>query len=109
MTTTNSVNFQTNSHPPQDHSENYPFFQQNKNKKSKHLIIRNTYHLMMIIYNQKFLHHIPKNIANKDRDDLIHIIEIFLQIQRIHEINNQSICQIQLIHNLFNQFNHKTQ
>ena len=33
MTTTNSVNFRTNSHPPQDHCENYPFFQQNKNKK----------------------------------------------------------------------------
>ena len=33
MTTTNSVNFRTNSHPPQDHSENYPFSQQNKNKK----------------------------------------------------------------------------
>ena len=33
MTTTNSVNFRTNSHPPQDHSENYPFFQQNKNTK----------------------------------------------------------------------------
>ena len=33
MTTTNSVNFRTNSHPPQDCSENYPFFQQNKNKK----------------------------------------------------------------------------
>ena len=33
MTTTNSVNFRTNSHLPQDHSENYPFFQQNKNKK----------------------------------------------------------------------------
>ena len=33
MTTTNSVNFQTNSHPPQDRSENYPFFQQNKKKK----------------------------------------------------------------------------
>ena len=33
MTTTNSVNFRNNSHPPQDHSENYPFFQQNKNKK----------------------------------------------------------------------------
>ena len=33
MTTTNSVNFRTNSHPPQDHSENYPFFQQNKIKK----------------------------------------------------------------------------
>ena len=33
MATTNSVNFQTNSHPPQDRSESYPFFQQNKNKK----------------------------------------------------------------------------
>ena len=33
MATTNSVNFQTNSHPPQDRSENYPFFQKNKNKK----------------------------------------------------------------------------
>ena len=33
MTTTNSVNFRTNPHPPQDRSENYPFFQQNKNKK----------------------------------------------------------------------------
>ena len=33
MTTTNSLNFQTNSHPPQDQSENYPFFKQNKNKK----------------------------------------------------------------------------
>ena len=33
MTTANSVNFQTNSDPPQDCSENYPFFQQNKNKK----------------------------------------------------------------------------
>ena len=29
---TNSVNFQNNSHPPQDHSENYPFFQQNMKK-----------------------------------------------------------------------------
>ena len=31
-TSTNSVTFQNNSHPPKDHSENYPFFQQNKNK-----------------------------------------------------------------------------
>ena len=31
MTQPNSINFLTN--PPQDHSENYPFFQQNKNKK----------------------------------------------------------------------------
>ena len=31
-TSTNSVNFPDNPHPPQDHSENYPFFQQNRNK-----------------------------------------------------------------------------
>ena len=31
-TSTNSVNFQNISHPPQDHNGNYPFFQQNKNK-----------------------------------------------------------------------------
>ena len=29
-TSTNSVNFQANSQPTQDYSENYPFFQQNK-------------------------------------------------------------------------------
>ena len=31
-TSTNSVNFQENPHPPQDYSENYPFFQPIKNK-----------------------------------------------------------------------------
>ena len=30
-TSTNSVNFPDNPRPTQDHSENYPFFQQNKN------------------------------------------------------------------------------
>ena len=35
MASTNTVNFQTNSHPPQDRSENYQFFQQNKNKNKK--------------------------------------------------------------------------
>ena len=95
MTTTNSVNFQTNSHPPQDRSENYPFFQQNKNG--------------MIIYNQIFLHHILKNIADKECKNHIHIIEFFLHIRQIHKINNQYKCKTQLIHNLFNQFSHKTQ
>ena len=33
MTTKNSVNFQSNQYPPQDHSENYPIFQENKNRK----------------------------------------------------------------------------
>ena len=36
MTKTNSVNFHTNSHPPQDRCENYPTFQPNKNKKAPH-------------------------------------------------------------------------
>ena len=108
MTTTNSVNFQTNSHPPQDHSENYPFFQQNKNKKQA------PHHTEYLSSDDDYLQpdifaQYTQNIANKDRDDLIHIIEFFLHTQQIHEINNQYICQIQLIHNLFNQFNHKTQ
>ena len=32
ITSTNSVNFPDNPKPSQDHSENYPFFQQNRNK-----------------------------------------------------------------------------
>ena len=36
MTSTNSVNFQTKSYPPQDHTENYPFFQQNKKQAPHH-------------------------------------------------------------------------
>ena len=34
-TTNNSINFQPNQHPTQDFSENYPFFQQNKNRQQK--------------------------------------------------------------------------
>ena len=33
MTTHSSVIFKSNQYPPQDNSENYPFFQQNKNRK----------------------------------------------------------------------------
>ena len=91
MATTNSVNFQANPHPPQDHSENYPFFQQNK-KKNKHLIKRITYPLMMIIYNQIYLHHIPKNIADKECRNHIHIIEIFPP----HQIDTQNQQPIQM-------------
>ena len=108
MATTNSVNFQTNSHPPQDRSENYHSF--NKIKiKSKHLIKRIIYPLTMIIYNQIYLHHILKNIVDKECRNHIHIIEFFLHTQQIHKINNQYKCKTQLIHNLFNQFSHKTQ
>ena len=35
-TSTNSVIFQDYPHPPQDHSENYPLFQQNRNKQQTH-------------------------------------------------------------------------
>ena len=77
--------------------------------KSKHLIKRIIYPLMMIIYNQIYLHHILKNIVDKECRNHIHIIELFLHIQQIHKINNQYKCKTQLTHNLFNQFSHKTQ
>ena len=35
MTSTNLVNFPDYPHPSQDHRENYPFFQQNRNKQQK--------------------------------------------------------------------------
>ena len=77
MATTKSVNFQANPHPPQDHSENYPFFQQNKNKKQAphqtDYLSSDDDHLHQI-----YLHHIPKNIADKECRNHIHIIEIFL-------------------------------
>ena len=39
-----------------------------------HHIIQTTYHLMkMIIINQIFLHHIQKNNAHRDRDNLNHL------------------------------------
>ena len=73
-TSTNSVNFQENPHPPQDYSENYRFFQQKKRINNRHLNTQIIYHLMMmIIINQTFLHHIHKNIAQKDRDNLNHL------------------------------------
>ena len=102
--TTNSVNFRTNSHPPQDRSENYPFFQQNKKKQAPH-------HTDYLSSDDDYLQ--PDIFAPYTHEyrgqNLLHIIEFFLQIQQIHEINNQYKCKIDLIHNLFNQFNHKTQ
>ena len=80
MATTNSVNFQANPHPPQDHSENYPFFQQNKNKKqaSHQLDYLSSDDDHLHHHDQIYLHHIPKNIADKECRNHIHIIEIFL-------------------------------
>ena len=76
--------------------------------KNKHLIKRIIYPLMMIIYNQIYLHHTLKNIVDKECKNHIHIIEFFLHTQQIHKINNQCKCKTHLIHNLFNQFSHKT-
>ena len=78
MASTNSVNFQTNSHPPQDRSENYPFFQQNKNKK------QTSYQMDYLSSDDDFLqpdiylHHIIKNIVDKEYRNHIQIIEFFL-------------------------------
>ena len=72
-TSTNSVNFPDNPQPTQYYTENYPFFQQNKITNIHHLI-QTVYHPMkMIITNQIFLHHILKNIAHKDHDNLNHL------------------------------------
>ena len=108
MTTTNSVNFQTNSHPPQDRSENYPFFQQNKNKKAPH-------HTDYLTSDDDYLQ--PDIFAPYTQEyrgqgvqkPYTYLRRIFLHIQQIHKINNQYKCKTQLIHNLFNQFSHKTQ
>ena len=84
-TTNNSENFQPNQHPPQDHSENYPFFQQNKND-NKNLTIRIMYHPMMIVY-QVFLNHTYKSIVRKNHDAL-NIKEFFLKTHQIFKTNN---------------------
>ena len=105
MTTTNSVNFQSNSHPPQDRSENYPFFQQNKNKKAPH---HTDYLSSDDDYLQPdFFAPYTQEYRGQGAQNHIHIIEFFLQIQQIHKINNQYKCKIQLKHNLFNQFSQK--
>ena len=75
MTQPNSTNFQTN--PPRDHSENYPFFQQNKNKK------QTSYQMDYLssdddFYNQIYLHQILKNIVDKEYRKHVQIIGIFL-------------------------------
>ena len=65
-TSQNPVNVQVHPYPPQDSSENYPFFQQNR-MNNKHPTIQTIYHpMMMIISNQIFLHHIPTNIVQKN-------------------------------------------
>ena len=73
MATTNSVNFQTNSHPPQDRSENYPFFQQNKNK---NYLSSDDDYLQPDIFAPY-----TQNIVDKECRNHIHIIEFFLHIQ----------------------------
>ena len=76
MAPPNSVNFQTNLHPPQDRSENYPFLQQNKNKKQTSYQI--DYLSSDDDFLQAYLHHIIKNIVDKEYRNHIQIIEIFL-------------------------------
>ena len=72
-TSTNSVNFQNNSHPPQDHSEKIIHFFNKIKVDNKHPIIPIIYHqMMMTIFNPTFLHHIHKNIAHKDHDNRSH-------------------------------------
>ena len=72
-TSTNSVNFPENTHFFNILKITHFF---NKLKiKNKHHITQTIYHpmMMMIIINQIFLHHILKNIAHRDRDNLNHL------------------------------------
>ena len=71
-TSTNSVNFPDNPHPPQDHSKNYPFFQQNINKQQTPYYTNYLSSDVDDYHQPDILHHIHKNIANKDRDNLNH-------------------------------------
>ena len=108
---TNSVIFPDNPQPTQDYSENYPFFQQNIN--TQHTPY-NTNYLSSDEddYHQPvFLHHILKNIANRDRDNLNHrkIQKFTHKTQQMYKIHNKCIHKTHSTHNLFNQYNHKTQ
>ena len=70
-TSNNSV-IQDNPHRPQDYSENYPFFQQNRNKQQTPYYTKNLSSDDDDYHQLDFLHHIHKNIAHKDRDNLNH-------------------------------------
>ena len=66
--TTVSVNFHDYPRIAQDHSENYPFFQQSKNNEQNQSKRKTPYYtsiiyhqMMMITTNQIFLNHIHKN------------------------------------------------
>ena len=71
-TSTNSVNFPDNPRPPQDHSENYSFFQQNKNEQQSPYYTNYLSSDDDDYHQPDFLHHIRKTIAHKDRDSLNH-------------------------------------
>ena len=110
-TSTNSVNFHDHPHPSQDHSENFPFFQQNRNKKQTPYY---TNHLSSDDddYNQPdtFAPYTQEYCAQKPQQtQASQNLKIYPQIQLIYKATNHYRCKTQLIHNLINQHNHKIQ
>ena len=110
-TPTNSVNFPDNPQPTQDYSENYPFFQQNINKQHTPY---NTNYLSSDDddYHQPdfFAPYTKEYLTQRPRQSQIsQNMKIYLQIQQIYKIHNKRIYKTHLTHNLFNQYNHKTQ
>ena len=109
MAPPNSVNFQTNLHPPQDRSENYPFFQQNKNKK------QTSYQMDYLSSDDDFLQ--PDIFAPYNQEYRGQGIQkphtynriFFSTTNRYTKPTNQFNNKTQLIHNLFSQFSNKTQ
>ena len=110
-TSINSVNFPDNPHPPQDHSENYPFFQQNRNNQQTPYYTNylssddDDYHQPDIFapYTQEYCTQRPRQSQPSQNMKISHKIQLKCRI------NNQCIYKTQLTHNLFNLYNHKTQ
>ena len=105
MTFKNSVSFQPNQRPTQDYMENYPFFQQNKNKQQKP--------------------HYTDYVSSDD-DHLPDIFEPYLQEYRTRKPqrnqykrnfpenppdfqDQQPQVPLHIIHNFSNQYKHKIQ
>ena len=62
--TSNFVNFIDNTRIPTDPSENYPFFQQNKNSKQPYQIIKKHLTIHLIIFHQMMTTFMTKTINN---------------------------------------------
>ena len=110
-TSTNSVNFPDNPQPTQDYTENYPFFQQNKNNQNTPFNTNylssdeDDYHQPDIFapYTKEYRTQRPRQPQPSRNKKFTH------KTQQMYNIHNKCIYKTHLTHNLFNQYNHKIQ